>query len=319
MEDLHQELIRIIDEKTPPGMNVVDFFTELIPMSKSAAYKRLRGEIPLTLKEAASIAGQLNISLDNLIKFKQEDVYAVSIVRMKNGDLASAYCKTENQIVEALRFLQTNSDACIYASTQSLPELYIFNYPTISKFRFFKYTYQCRQETLPPKMSDIVIPENVRSMEIAHAEELQKIPIYFIWAKELFIPYIVDVLYFFEIGLLSIQEVRLLTEETYALLDELERDTMHGKMKSGVPLQVYLSNTYFDSNYIYIEGGGYKACSTNVFGMNYYSSTEPELCVTTKEWIESLMKYSVLISNCGAVERTEFFRQQRKLIEKLNI
>ncbi|MDR1370763.1 MAG: hypothetical protein LBJ72_11665 [Dysgonamonadaceae bacterium] len=314
MFGLHQEIVRVIKEKTPDGMNPVDVLYEIIPIRKESLYRRLRGEMPFTLDEASRIAVHLGISLDKLLPHKSKDACNVKFVHddLKNGD-----CKTINQIREALITVKKNSEASLYTATNGLPFSHLYKYPTLSKFRIFAQNYQHRKETLPQKMSELVISPQIRESEISYHTMIQQIPINYIWAKNMVQPFVTDIRYFSEINLLSQEEIDKLKEEAYSLLNDLEQDVSAGKMLSGAPFTVFLSNNFFDNNCIYVESHSFRSCFFKIFGIDLLSSTESDLCDKTKEWIWSLMKYSVLISKSGIVERVHFFKQQRNLLDSI--
>ncbi len=307
-------IIEEIRRRLPNKVNLIDFFTEILPMKKEAAYRRLRGEIPLSLGEATQIASYLHLSLDKLLHVKEEETYTSSIIRMNGQNVMDAYCKTIGQIIDALKFMKTDPKSAHYSAINVLPGSHVFRFPTISKFRLFKWAYQCRSTLNPPKLSEIEIPSYVRYLESTYVEVSQHIASYFVFIRDLFVPYIRDIYYFYELGLLSKDEVNLLKEETFQLMDVMEEDISAGATKYGIPFMVYLSNTYFDSSYIYVEGNGFKASSINVFGINYLSSTEAEISDDTKEWIESLIRYSTLISKSGEIEKVNFFNLQRNML-----
>lgn len=316
MDNPSLEVIKEIKRRLPNGVTLLDFFTEIIPMKKEAAYRRLRGEIPLTLKEVLQVVSYFHLSLDKIFKVKEEGTYTSNIIRMSGKNLMDAYCKTMDNFIRIMRYIKTDPDANIFGAINLLPTSHVLKYPTISKFRFFKWAYQCRNTPTPLKFSEIEIPPRVRGFEKAYLEEHQQITTHLICIKELFRPFLNDVHYFSELGLVAQEEVKTLQEETYMLLDDLEEDVSAGETKAGAPFSVYMANTYFEANYIYAEGNSTKASSINIFGINHLSSLEKEICDDTKEWIESLMRFSTLISKSGEIEKVNFFNLQRKFVEK---
>lgn len=316
MDNPSLEIINEIKRKLPADTNIVDFFTTILPMKKESAYRRLRGEIPLTLQECQQVASFLQLSLDKLLKIKENGTCTAGIIRMNGKNIMDVYCKTMEKIIETSRLVNMNNNAHIYAAINTLPISHAFKYPTISKFRIFKWAYQCRNASTPPRMSEIEIPTCARQFEEIYWKENQQIATHYVWVRELFKPYINDVHYMLEMGLITKKEAALLKEEAFLLLEDLETDVTAGITKAGAPLLVYLANTYFDSNYIYVEGNNFKASSINVFGINYLSSMEDDICDDTKEWIKSLTRYSSLISKSNEIEKVNFFNLQRKIIEQ---
>ncbi len=319
MDNPSLDVINAIKQRIPQGVTLIDFFTEILPMKKEAAYRRLRGEIPLSLQEVRQIASFLHFSLDKLLGLKDTESYPFTIARMNEQNLTSAYCRIVEVNINAMKNMLLDPKSKIYRAINVLPTSHMYKYPLICKFRFFKWVYQCRNAVNPLRLSEIVIPPQVRYYEEVCGETAQQLTTYCVSIKELFAPIVNDIYYFAEMGLVTQEEIALLKEEICLLLDDLEGDISAGRTKYGVPFYFYLANTYFDSNYLYVEGNDYKASAINVFGMNYLSSKEEEICNDTKVWIESLLKYSTLISVSGAIEKTCFFNLQRKILEASNL
>ncbi len=317
MVNLHHSLIGIINAKASSGNNPVDLLMDILPLKKEAAYRRLRGEIPFTLEEAALMAVKLDISLDQLLEYPKSGTYKATMLRMNNPNPIKAYSQTMIQIIDALRFVKTDLDPLSVSATDILPVSHLFKYPDLSKFRLFKFMYQCRSESIPCKMSDLILPPEVRQLEERWQKEAQQIPIHFLLTSDLFAACVSDIRYFMGTGLVSNEDVVKLKAECHQFIDDLERDVVKGQMETGQPLRVYISNVYLDTTYIVLNSANFKACSINVFGVNYFSSTDDELCDEVKEWIDSLMKYSVLISRSGNIERVDFFNRQRAIVESL--
>ncbi len=318
MNHFNQELIRIIKEKTPEGTNPVDLLYEVIPIKKESLYRRLRGEVSFTLEEVLQIAVKLQISLDELLSYKPKGIYKINMIKVDDENMISGYFTILEQLLTNLRYIGIQSNSMYYCANNTLPLSQTYTYPTLSKFRIFTHNYQFRKDTLPKKMSEIIISPEVRKMEEIYISELQHIPTTCIWTNNIFLPIVTEIQYFSEMGVLSKEDIISLKEEMYDLLSNLENNTSRGETSFGSPFFVYLSNNYFENNCLYIETPTFKSTSIKVFGFNIFSSTEVELCDNMKRWITSLIRYSVPISKSGIVERVQFFKRQREFIDSLD-
>ena len=52
----NSELIKAMNEKLPNGTNLANTLIDMLYLGKEAVYRRLRGEVPFTLAEAAMIS-----------------------------------------------------------------------------------------------------------------------------------------------------------------------------------------------------------------------------------------------------------------------
>ena len=58
--------IEALKEKLPPKTNLANLLMDTLYIGREAIYRRLRGEVPFTLEEAALISRKLGVSLDKL-------------------------------------------------------------------------------------------------------------------------------------------------------------------------------------------------------------------------------------------------------------
>ena len=60
-------LIEAMKDKLPVKGKLADMLMDTLYIGKEAVYRRLRGEVPFTFKEAALVSRKLGISLDTII------------------------------------------------------------------------------------------------------------------------------------------------------------------------------------------------------------------------------------------------------------
>ena len=65
--ELNTGLIEAVKEKLPEGSNLANTLMDILYIGKEAIYRRLRGEVPFTLSEAATISREMGVSLDKLV------------------------------------------------------------------------------------------------------------------------------------------------------------------------------------------------------------------------------------------------------------
>jgi hypothetical protein len=84
--ELNIGLIEAAKEKMPTGTNLANTLMDILYIGKEAIYRRLRGEVPFTLAEAAIISRKLGISLDKMIgvSFSNNAVFDLNVVHHTN-------------------------------------------------------------------------------------------------------------------------------------------------------------------------------------------------------------------------------------------
>lgn len=80
--ELNTGLVNAVREKLPSKDNLANALMDILYIGKETIYRRLRGEVPFTLTEAAIISRKLGISLDKMIgvSFQDNAVFDMNIV-----------------------------------------------------------------------------------------------------------------------------------------------------------------------------------------------------------------------------------------------
>ena len=318
MKDIYNELIQNIKQATPLGANSVDTLTDIIPMSKEAAYRRLRNEINFSFDEVVKIAKELNVSLDNLIGLSQRNRYNVQMTCVNSDDLVEQYRLSFEEIIAEAKKLKTCSNPVITLFTDMLiPFSHTFKYETIAKFRLFKWTFRWNEEIAPVKMHEITLSSDIIRLENELYREMTNIPTHYICMPELIQSYVRNIQYCQKINLITDEDVLKLKNETFRVLDDLESDATTGMLRNKAPFYMYLCNSYFNETYLYYGSNEYEAVTTQLFGVGFYFFKDIRIINQMKNWINTLIRDSTLISVSGEKQRFEFFRRQRLIVDTL--
>lgn len=87
-----------------------------------------------------------------------------------------------------------------------------------------------------------------------------------------------------------------------------------GEFSNGKQAYLYLSNINFEATYSFVEKGSFQLSMYRLYAINYMDSQHPEICRAQKEWIQSLKRYSTLISQSGEIQRMIYFTKQREIV-----
>jgi len=103
---VNERLNTIITERTPKEETTISFVMSLLHLSKESAYRRLRNEIPYTVREVAVLTTKLTISLDELFDAKEEKA-PLRLNLIESASPADSYAdrlRTVNQVLSVIEF-----------------------------------------------------------------------------------------------------------------------------------------------------------------------------------------------------------------------
>ncbi len=310
MRSVHEELISILRSRSQEDENPVDTLTDLFSLSREGAYRRLRGEIQLTLDEAVILAKKLEVSIDNLIEINREDKYAFHILPYTNTTMEKYY-QTMEDIAKSYIFVKNDPLSYSYIVGKVFAPTFYFKYKEFTRFTLFRWIHLVQNGTKYMSLSSVAIPPKLENLYQPFIDATTQVSTTHILNDFLFTAVAKDIDYFHMIKLLSKNDVEILKQQMLMIIDDIEDVAMRGAYKNGAKVSIYITDTYFDTSYHYIFGNGFEACGVGAYGLNFLSCQNSRVARDHKIWIESLIKYSTSITQCGEAQRLAFFNKQR--------
>lgn len=320
--DYNQKLIDILSEYIPQRGEHVSFLMDTINLGKEAAYRRLRNEVTFTFNEAALIAKKLGISLDTIIsKTSSEEIPVFQFFPSLYGfnkDYKCYYNFYSSEQENIFNELMKDPSVEIISAFETMPHAVLFAFKHISRFRAFKWHYQINEKTEPVTFSSIQLPVEVNKRHEESAYTINNFPkSKLILSRNVFSRLINEINYFRNLYLINDDETALLKDDLLKIIDVIEERAVTGKTPLDKEVMIYLSNIDFDMDSTYIKGTKYEQAIIHIYQMNALASSGARICEMQLAWIESLRKYSTLITRSGDRERIEFFKKQREMVNNM--
>ena len=316
--DYNEELIKAMKEKLPRGVNLANTLIDKLYLGKEAVYRRLRGEVPFTLSEAATISREMGVSLDKLVGSKKgmSAIFDLNVIHYT--DPLETYYSIVDNYVKVFQEIKDDPTSELCTASNIIPQTFYLKYELLSKFRMFKWLYQFEKIDIEHHFEELNIVDKLLDRQLDFVRESQEFNhTEYIWDCKIFFYLVNDIRYFARANLISQEYVQKLKKELFGLLDELEEIAVQGAFKSGKEVSIYIANINFEATYSYIATSSYKLSLIRLFAINSITSHDENVFRNVKEWVDSLRKYSVLISQSGEIQRSKFFKDQREIINGL--
>lgn len=318
--DINEKFIEALESRIPKKTELANFVAEKLFIEKETAYRRLRGEVQFSLREAVLMAGMLNISIEEImIKENLKDTGRNCMqlpINQITPELDHLY------ITSTINFLKkiTGEPYSEYglALTHITFSLF-YQYSALTRFHMLKNAYYTDK------------PNNRRTFKCIHETEklienkkelstlYRKIKhTYHVWDPKIIPALVNDILYFKNIRLITKEDVKRLKEELHHFLINLEELTTDGVYKdTGNNFELYISELTIDHTYAYLFSENHWISMSTAF-INYEIISHDETTFqNVNSWIKSLLSSSTLISGSAEKEKVKFFTQQYESIKRL--
>ena len=316
-ENLNNRIISVIKDITPPHKSVATLLMEVLNIGKESAYRRLRGEVPFSFQEVVDIASNLNLSIDSIIDSKNDQRAAFNFRLFDPASFMRDYFMKLSANVNLLRKMKKTAHSKVLSANNSLPSVFYLHHTNLSKFRLFAWIYQMSPES-QLSFKNMEIPSEVLDMQKSYIAESRFIKeAYFILDRNIFYSIKYEIEFFRQLNILDDTDVKLIKSDLLEMLNELEMIAITGKHRTGTAVHLYLSSIVFDSTYTLYEYDGTDVSTFRVFILNSIESQSQAICKRQKQWIESLRRFSTLISQSNDIQRADYFNSQREVVNSI--
>ncbi|MDR1556625.1 MAG: hypothetical protein LBS88_06295 [Tannerellaceae bacterium] len=315
-KSLNTDLIEAIKESLPEKANLPNVLMDILKIGKEAVYRRLRSEVPFTFAEALLISKAQGLSLDHLTSLPVNKRASFNMYLMEHEAPLEAYCHSMNSFIENCSALKDDPSTEWYTASNTIPHAFYMDHDHLLRFMLFKRIYQ--KGGLVKYYGELKVPGDIRRMQSRFIEVTKSLAYScFIWDEMMFLSLVNDLRYFYDINAITDQEKALLKEDFLSLIDILENLAAKGRHGDGREVNFYISNINFEATYSYLCTHAYRFSFVRLYEINSIYTADWNVFEYQRDWIQSLKKYSTLISVSGERQRIQFFERQRSFVNKL--
>jgi hypothetical protein len=315
--DLNSILITTILENIPKNMKTVSFLMDALQLSRESVYRRIRGEISFSVEEVALLSTKLGFSIDEMLgktKIGRAFFDLLSINTNESSEVFLNMLKRYHSHIEAV--INSENGKIIMALNRLPPTFHVF-FDNLFKFVYYKWLHQNDEISSKHPFSSVEIFPDLYSIQEKIQIALKTISnISLIFDPNVFLGMIRDIQYFYQRRLICSEELDVLKNEMFMLIDFYENIAKTGTIDNN-RAYIYLSPLYINANTCYVNLDQYTSQSIFwIMTVNPMFVSNQDVCLIHKRWLSSLQRQSILITLSNEILQAEFFDKQRKYVEK---
>ncbi|MFT4223855.1 hypothetical protein [Dysgonomonas sp.] len=290
---------------------------DILCLGKESVYRRLRGEVRFSFEEVALISQELGFSVDNIIGSQADKKAIVELNLVESSQMNIFFTKRFEEYISFISKFAQMEGSTVKCALSGFPVVLSQDYEELVRFRFFKWSYQMNGHSIP--FNEFVVGEELLNAHHSFANEFRKIKnIQMIINHDIYSAIIRDINYFYDLNLLDNEDLNLIRSELNEMLTEIENISIVGSYSTtDSKIALYLSNVEIDATYFLLETRNFQQAYLSLYDLNGIHTLDPSICKNHSLWIESLKRYSTLITFGGEIQRHKFFKEQRKLINSI--
>lgn len=317
-KDTNDLLIAEIIRRIPPEIKIIDYLKDSLKISKESLYRRVRGEIPFTFNEICKLSVELDFSIDQIIDHNNTSRVFFDLQVNRNTDPSKAFFTLlEKHLEMILNMKKAEYSEATIVLNYLLPVHTLF-FDTLFKFSYYKWIHFNRKDSSRYRLADIQIPTEINVLKEKIKATVPRINnTSYIMDQNIYLNLIRDILYFHQRNLIDNKELLELKKAITEYFKELQEQVTatHPTFK----VYNYISEISFGANCSYIQYDNHIKCHLYGLSINPIIIENSILCEMNKEWIDSLKKYTTMITESNEILQAEYFDKQYKYMELLDI
>lgn len=322
-DQLQQKLFQHIKTLLPPHLSIVDEVANLLNISNDSAYRRIRGEKPISLDEVQLLASTYKFSLDQFLHLESDSF-------IFNGRITNDSDFTYKQWLENtykhVEFIRQAPDKLFFILAKEIPFFYYFFIPEIAVFKsyFFTKTILHYDEMKHAKFSLDDDHSFTTTMAKKISESYAHIPSTEIWHLENITSTLRQVEFYFVTGNFSTPaHAFVIFDKLEELLNHIELQAEYGKKflygqqpnSQSIDVNMYMNELIWGENLMLIDFKTIKLAYLNHSVINFISTRDQNFCEYMARTINTIIAKSTPLSASNEKDRMLFFNKMRAKIQ----
>jgi len=319
-KDLHVIFLNYLHLSYPSKKELTDILADILKIDRESIARRINGKVLFTVKEVGKIADKLNISIDYLLSKQNDSIFLpLNMTMPQTMESADDFVSMFYNDTHYFDQIKEKTPIHIGYLFDTLPVEFSFPYQHLHKYLCFRNMILFIKNQLFEKYSIWQIPEKI----IEHQSKLitcfqNSASIFYIWNNPVIWNLMKDIKFTYKLRMINYEEVEKIKTDLHKLLDDLLAKAKEVTNDADIIKQtpdLYISNININFSCGYFN--------TPTETLIQYHTPVPyyKLCKNTKEfhtvynWLHSMKKLSVLISNSAIIQRNLFFEEQHEIID----
>ena len=306
----------------PAHLSVADEVAKLLNISVDSAYRRIRGEKPITFNDIQTLSVKYKISIDLLLYHQTNGVIFTGKMGYPAGNFLEEYLTSMLQQIEFIRSFDYKH---IYFLPNDIPPFAYLQFPELTAFTFFYYRKSLLNSDDMKEAKFTVKNVNVKELKLGKKvqEAYNQIPSTEIWGLDTINSMLRHISFYKDTQVFqSKEDIVCIYNKLEDLVSHIEKQAELGfrftygeiPSKNAASFRMFYNDVITGDNCILAEIGNSKITYINHNLINFMFTRDESFNNYTIETFQNAIQKSTQISLVAEKARAKFFDHLRKKI-----
>jgi hypothetical protein len=315
-KQLNDNAISKVLNNISQNIKLTDYLMDTLDISRESVYRRLRGDIPFTFDEIIKLSLDLNFSIDEIIGQNEKSRVFFDLIENRSFNPQQTFLAL---LGDYHQYITSMRNAENIETTNAINRVLMWlalDFDHIFKFAYFKWAHQTYKISANTNFSEIEISPEIILLRKKINHDLKYIAhSSYILDQRVLLHTIREIQYYYRRKLITEAELLLIKEDLMGLVDKVEAIARTGINSVGATVDFYLSSVSIESNSMHTFYDNKGVSYFWIYSLSPVSINNADACMLHKKWLDSLRRYSILITQSNEILQEEFFYKQRKYLE----
>ncbi len=313
-----------LKSQMPAHVSLVEEIADLLDISTDSAYRRLRGEKPLSFDETQRICLKYKISLDQLFHLQTDSlIFSGRNIGQDGFDFVSYF----KSVVAQVQYMNSFEKREMFYLNKDIPMFHHFHFPRLAAFKIYFWQRSIAQDEgmQTRKFSFGEVSDELLKVGKQLAEAYCQLPSTEIWNVENISSNLAQISYYKEAGVFSSND------DIIGILEDMEQcvDFIEAQAELGykttvdqkvhyrhIPYRIYINEFILGDNSIHVRLNETMVTFLIHSVYNYLHTRDKNFNERIYRHFMNIIRKSTLISDSGEKDRRRFFTAMRNKINE---
>ncbi len=302
----HEILLQAIRKQLPDHTSLISELATVLNISYDAAHRRISQKSKFTIAETVTLCRHYKISMDKLF-FQEQKVIMEKTKEIHSMEDMIAYFRHSS---EKLQLFTSLSETKMYYSAKDIPLFYTADGTLLSKFKLYVWMNLLNgsknQEPFEKFSIDGQLSEYTQTLKKVY----ESVEVHEIWNDTTINSTLQQILYFFEAGLVNLQNAIALYDDLKAIIHKAEKKCVHDPL-----YHIYYNELLILNNNVLVTDAKKQALFIPYTMLGYFITDDSETCSSTLSFFLNQVKNSKSLNVSGTKDRKQFFNKSLHKID----
>jgi BetR domain len=306
----------------PSHISVADEIAKVLDISTDSAYRRIRGEKPITFDDIQKLSARYKISVDKFLHLQTNGFIFTGNLGYSSSGFFEEYL---NNMLQEFEFMRSYEHKHIYFLPNDIPPFVYFQFPELAAFTFFYYKKSLLHFDEMKDMKFSVKKVNAEHVRLGKKvqDSFNQISSTEIWSIDTINSFLRHVSFYRDTGIFESEEDFLcIYDKLEELVTHIEKQAELGIKfnygespgKNPATYRMYYNDLITGDNCLLAEIGEMKITYINHNLINFMYTRDDDFNNYTLDTFKNAIRKSTQISEVGEKARARFFDRLRKKI-----